>query len=238
MPTGVYKRTRKHSLAMKKRFCKRGHDTWICGRSNRGCNECKKERRRKKKNKLKQKKYYIANREKIILRMKEYWKEHREELLLKKRKYYEDNKKEITRKMKKFVQKHRKELNLKIIEKKKKNIIFRLRRRLRERFNNIIRRNTKAGSAVRDLGCSVEFFKKYIEKKFKKGMTWKNWGIFWELDHIKELWEFDLTDRKQFLEAVNYNNLQPLTIPEHKKKTAKKNLERIRKSNGKEYIFL
>lgn len=52
-------------------------------------------------------------------------------------------------------------------------------------------------------------------------MSWSNYGTYWEIDHIKELWEFDLSKRKQFLKAVNYKNLQPLTIPDHKKKTSK-----------------
>jgi len=52
-----------------------------------------------------------------------------------------------------------------------------------------------------------------------------NWGEVWELDHIKELHTFDLTDRDQFLKACNYMNLQPLTIEDHKKKTRGDNNE-------------
>jgi hypothetical protein len=43
-------------------------------------------------------------------------------------------------------------------------------------------------------------------------MTWDNWTTDgWHIDHIKPLASsFDLTDRKQFLEACHYTNLQPL----------------------------
>jgi hypothetical protein len=58
------------------------------------------------------------------------------------------------------------------------------------------------------------------------GMTWDNWGKIWELDHIVPLWKFDLTNREQFLKADNYTNLQPLTIEDHKKKTANEATER------------
>jgi hypothetical protein len=68
--------------------------------------------------------------------------------------------------------------------------------------------------------CSIKYFKRYIEKKFYGGMTWNNYGKYWQLDHVVSLWKFDLTNRKQFLKAVNYKNIQPLTIPDHKKKTA------------------
>lgn len=42
-------------------------------------------------------------------------------------------------------------------------------------------------------------------------MTWENHGKYgWHIDHIKPLVSFDLTERKQFLEAVHFSNLQPL----------------------------
>jgi len=42
-------------------------------------------------------------------------------------------------------------------------------------------------------------------------MTWDNWTLDgWHIDHIKPLASFDLTDRKQLLEACHYTNLQPL----------------------------
>ena len=41
-------------------------------------------------------------------------------------------------------------------------------------------------------------------------MSWDNYPRLWEIDHIVPLSAFDLTDRKQFLEACNYTNLQPL----------------------------
>jgi hypothetical protein len=40
-------------------------------------------------------------------------------------------------------------------------------------------------------------------------MSWDNYGE-WQIDHIKPLSKFDLTDRQQLHEACNFNNLQPL----------------------------
>ena len=69
----------------------------------------------------------------------------------------------------------------------------------------------KAGSSVQDLGCTVEELKAHIESQFKDGMTWSNHGVDgWHIDHIVPLASFDLTNRDQFLKAVNYTNLQPL----------------------------
>src|SRR5208282_207774 len=104
-------------------------------------------------------------------------------------------------------------------EQLKINLEKRLRVALRTRLNNAIKRNTKSGSAVRDLGCSIEFFISYIENKFVKGMSWNNWGKVWQLDHIKPLCDFDLEDREDCLIVLHCTNFQPLSIEDHKNKT-------------------
>lgn len=100
------------------------------------------------------------------------------------------------------------------------NLNFKIAVRLRHRIREAIKGNYKSGSAVRDLGCSIDYFKQYIEPKFHSGMNWDNWGKVWQLDHIKELREFDLSDLDQFKQAVHYTNFQPLLILNHIEKTA------------------
>lgn len=85
---------------------------------------------------------------------------------------------------------------------------FRIRCILRARIRNAIKKG-RAGSAVKDLGCSVQELKQHIESKFRTGMSWKNFGE-WEIDHIIPLSSFDLSKRKEFLKAAHYTNLQPL----------------------------
>ena len=99
--------------------------------------------------------------------------------------------------------------------------LYKLRVRLRTRIKQAIKNNWQTGFSVTDLGCSITFLKNYIQSKFYSNMTWDNWGEVWELDHVIPLCKFDLTDRDQFLKAVHYTNLQPLTIEDHRKKTSK-----------------
>lgn len=98
----------------------------------------------------------------------------------------------------------------------------RLARMLRDRVRKIVKRgkSVRAGSAIRDLGCSLEEFKIYIAAKFIDDMGWSNYGE-WHLDHIIPLARFDLSDRAQFLQAVHYTNYQPLWAQDNRRKAAK-----------------
>ena len=98
----------------------------------------------------------------------------------------------------------------------RKTVQARLRHSLRGRLWGALNGKYKAGSAIRDLGCTVEQLKEYIEKQFKPGMTWGNWALDgWHIDHINPLASFDLTDREQFLQACHFTNLQPLWAEEN-----------------------
>jgi hypothetical protein len=127
------------------------------------------------------KEHYLKNRDKILQKNKEYKKNHREQINLRNRILFAENPES------------------------------KLRTRLRVRLCEAIRGNYKSGSAVKDLGCSIEYLKKYIESKFKDGMTWKNWtNTGWHIDHIKPISSFNLNNKEELLKAVHYTNLQPL----------------------------
>ena len=102
------------------------------------------------------------------------------------------------------------------------DIQYKLGRRIRGRLWNLISREQKVGSAVHDLGCTLEELKIHLENQFKEGMNWDNWKPDgWHIDHIKPLSKFDLTDPVQFKEAVHYTNLQPLWWNENLEKSDK-----------------
>lgn len=91
---------------------------------------------------------------------------------------------------------------------------------LRARLLPALKGNAKRGSAVRDLGCSIEELRQHIERQFWPGMQWTNFGE-WQIDHIRPLSSFDLTDRKQLLKAVNWRNLQPLWAADNESKNGR-----------------
>lgn len=96
-------------------------------------------------------------------------------------------------------------------DRKKTDVQFKLVTLLRTRLCNAIRNNQKAGSAISDLGCSIEELKSYLESLFQPGMAWSNWTKDgWHIDHIIPISSFDLCDREQVKKACHYSNLQPL----------------------------
>lgn len=114
--------------------------------------------------------------------------------------------------------------------KKKYNskLVARISSNLRVRLRQAVKNNQKGGSAVRDLGCSVIEFKRYLESKFEKGMSWRNYGVNgWHIDHIIPLAAFDLTDFAQVKKACHYTNLQPLWAKDNLSKGAKINNEEL-----------
>lgn len=105
---------------------------------------------------------------------------------------------------------------------RKTDPVFKLKQQLRIRLNTALKRGSIKSSAVKNLGCSIEEFKVYLESKFKPGMTWENWTINgWHIDHIIPLASFDFSDPEQVLVACNFKNLQPLWAAENLKKGAK-----------------
>lgn len=171
--------------------------------------KCKEWRDKNKEYKSQKDKEYRKQQGEVLLQKKRDWHwKNRNSILEKKRKHYRRNKEEILEKQAKY---------------QKNNIQAKLRLRLRTRIKDAIKNNQKKGSAVQDLGCSIEFLKKYLEGKFQEGMSWSNWGIgkgkkVWHIDHIVPLSSFDLTDIEQFKKAVHYTNLQPLWAEDNFKK--------------------
>lgn len=113
-----------------------------------------------------------------------------------------------------------KEINKKGYQKcLKENTTYKLAHNLRRRFYVALKKEYKNGSAIGDLGCSVEFLKRYLESKFDENMSWENYGKYWQIDHIVPFMNFDLKDNEQVKKVCHYTNLQPLSITEHKKKS-------------------
>ena len=70
------------------------------------------------------------------------------------------------------------------------------------------------------VGCSIDELKKHLEIKFKKGMSWNNYGK-WHVDHVVPVDFFDLTKIEEQKKCFHYSNLQPLWAQDNLKKGGK-----------------
>lgn len=187
------------------------------------CKECRKQYAIENSEKIKkyQQEYRKLNKEEINRKQREFINnlsdDKREKYKKTKEKWIDDNKEHLKSYKKKWKKDNKIELRNKARKIYHTNINEKIKTNLRNRINKALKNNYKTGSAVKDLGCSIEEFKKYIEERFKPGMSWENHGE-WHLDHIKPLANFDLTDREQFLEACHYTNYHPLWAIDNLKK--------------------
>lgn len=94
---------------------------------------------------------------------------------------------------------------------------FKVEMLLRSRINQAIRGYRKSKSTTQLLGCSINQLKEHLEKQFKSGMSWDNYGT-WHIDHIKPRCSFDLSKPKEQKKCFHYSNLQPLWAEENFKK--------------------
>lgn len=105
----------------------------------------------------------------------------------------------------------------------KLNPQFRLKNIIRRRLGQLRLKRIGIKSYSALYGTSIELVVKHIEAQFyckdSRIMSWNNYGLEWQIDHIKPLYQFDLLDTKQLQEACRYTNLQPLWIEDHCIKT-------------------
>lgn len=91
----------------------------------------------------------------------------------------------------------------------KTDISYKILCNLRRRIHHALKGTRKSKHTKELLGCSLIHFKKHLEARFQKGMSWDNYGQ-WHIDHIKPCAHFDLVDTKQQSICFHYQNLQPL----------------------------
>ncbi len=98
--------------------------------------------------------------------------------------------------------------------KKKKDPIFALTKRLRNRIYNILRKD-KCRHTIDIVGCSKEEFKIHIESQFKDGMSWERLNEI-HIDHIIPV--SSATTKEEVYKLNHYTNLQPLWAKDNLRK--------------------
>jgi len=77
----------------------------------------------------------------------------------------------------------------------------------------------KDGLTFQLIGCTSAKLAAHIEKQFKPGMTWDNYGKHgWSIDHRKPCAKFDLSKPEEQAKCFHYTNLQPMWARENSSK--------------------
>ena len=139
----------------------------------------------------KQRIYDSENRERIINRNKDYYLKNRHHFMVQK-KIYTNNR-------------------------YKTDINFRLISNTRSRIFNSLKGMTKQSSTKEILGIDINLYRKWLEFQFTPEMNWSNI----EVDHIKPICMFDVSDVEQLKEAFSWKNTQPLLKQDNRQKGTK-----------------
>lgn len=193
------------------------------------------ETERKERRKITNKKYRETHKEQIKEAHRKWREKNREHINAKAREQYKENSEPFKDRNNRYTNSHKEKVKqsrhrYKIENRQKCTDYERNKRhndsiyRLRTNLRNLIRRYTKgkgykgSKSVYEILGCDFDYFKDYIEKKFKNGMTFENYGE-WNIDHIIPI---SSAKNDEDLERLNhYTNLQPLWANENYKKGKK-----------------
>lgn len=105
---------------------------------------------------------------------------------------------------------------------KAKDPSYRILCALRSRVGSAVVCDRKSALATKLVGCDIGFLRRWIEAKWKPGMTWENHGVNgWHIDHIMPCASFDLSDPQQQRICFRWTNLQPLWAHENRQKSDK-----------------
>jgi hypothetical protein len=158
-------------------------------------------------------KYYSnpKNKEKRLKWLKEWRK--RDYVRKKKLDYKKRNKEHIRKQSSEYAKRPevRERVRNQVRKRLKNDPVFLIKYRLRTRFYQYVKRGLakKQVKTSKLIGCDWKYLKNHLQKRFKKGMSWQNFGK-WHIDHIKPMSHFDLMKVKDQYLCCNYKNLQPM----------------------------
>jgi hypothetical protein len=143
-----------------------------------------------------------------------YWDNHEKEMKRSAEKHKKNSEKE-----KEYRKKNRVKINERIKKQYDEDENFRLRTNMKNRLKLFLKSKkiTKKNTTFEIIGCNPEELKEHLEKQFKNGMSWENYGYYgWHIDHKIPL--SSAKTEEDVYRLSHYTNLQPLWSEENYKK--------------------
>ena len=176
----------------------------------------------------KSKEYYKAkssenhakNRERNNKRNAEYQRKNAEILKQKHNEYRANNRERARRWQKRYSAANHSKINDSLRERRRNDPLMRLKDAIRNSVRAYLgSKKTRRGSTFEIVGCTPDFLRGHLEKQFKDGMTWENYGPYWHVDHRIPLASGNSPE--EIMGLCHWTNLQPLTAFENISKGAK-----------------
>ena len=169
------------------------------------------------------KKYYNENRDRLVSNQRLYDQQNRDKINTRVKDYYLQNRDKI------MAQKRIYSNN-----KYKTDNNFRLMCKTRSRIHQALNGKSKPSSTKEILGIDIDLYRKWIKFQMSPDMTWDNI----EIDHVKPIYMFDVSDDEQLKEAFSWKNTQPLLKHDHRQKGIKFNFLDYQLQFIKAYQFI
>lgn len=172
------------------------------------------------------KKYRISNKEKVAETKRQYKKRNWELWKIYHAEYYLQHKDELREKQRKYRMQNKESINehqrcYRAANKNKINAYTRNRILSDKEFYILLKTRyilyyavkfKKDSEALKNLiGCNLQTLRNHLEKTFKDGMSWDNYGKNgWVIDHVIPCACFDIADEEQKKSCFFYKNLQAI----------------------------
>jgi len=182
------------------------------------CKECRRDSDRRRS---------IENREAIAERKRIRYAENRQKNLLEKQLYYKANKEKLDQKSRVYAAANPDKMRAAWRKYRRKIMATpkgKLNNSIAARVNHSLAEGAKAGSGWEELvGFTVDQLRSHLEKRFKPGMTWENYGTYWSIDHKIPIsaFNFEKPDDIDFRLCWTLKNLQPLEVGANSRKKDK-----------------
>ncbi len=164
--------------------------------------------------------YYAQNKEQINKRNSEYGKKNAEHLKKKQNEYRAANRERARRWGKRYSDANKAKINDKLRERRRNDPLLRLKDAIRGSVRAYLgSKKTRRSATFEIVGCTPDFLRSHLEKQFKPGMTWENYGSHWHVDHRIPL--ASGTTPEEVMGLSHWTNLQPLEALENLLKSDK-----------------
>ena len=137
-------------------------------------------------------------------------------------------------KTKLYNEQNKEKRNIYLKNKRETDVKFHLISNTRSRIYKSLKVMIKQSSTKDILVIDIDTYKKWLEFQFTPEMNWSNIQI----DHVKPICSFDVSEDEEIKEAFNWKNTQPLLKHDHGKMSTKYNFLDCQLQFIKAYQFI